>query len=101
MSAQLPHTQTERADLEKLATELGPYGLKTVLVTREGRLPYLDVLNPLAATEVERIYSQGGSFWWPHAEIIAQCDQLTAAADAIASALRATRPGSRHHQLGM
>ncbi|HEY3732505.1 MAG TPA: hypothetical protein VGL63_01185 [Streptosporangiaceae bacterium] len=81
----------EITDLEKLATELGPRGCKTILTTRDGRIPQLDVLNPQAPALTCRIYAQADYFWWPHAEPIASRDDIHAAADAIARTL-ATSP---------
>ena len=85
-------THAEQADLEALADELSTRGYKTVLVTGDGRLPCLDVLNPQAPALTERIYAQADSFWWPWAQVIASRDQPAAAAEAINRALHLHGP---------
>jgi hypothetical protein len=76
-----------RADLEKLAGVLGPRGCKTVLVTREGRLPALEVVNGEFPGLSGRVYATADHFWWSYAELIAPRDQVTTAARAIAVTL--------------
>jgi hypothetical protein len=82
-------TQAEKDDLEKLAAELSSHGLKTILTTRDGRLPHLDALNPQATALTGRIYASADRYWWSHTEPIALRDQPRAAAQAIARALAA------------
>jgi hypothetical protein len=77
------------ADLEKLGRELRASGLQARLVTPEGRLPYLAVHAPDAPASAERVYAQADSYFWPHAERIAACDDVTSAVDTIARMLRA------------
>jgi hypothetical protein len=83
-------TDHDTAALEKLAAELGPLGCKTILVTGDGRLPRLDVLNPHAPALSGRIYAQADHYWWSHAERIASRDQVSTAAQAIARTLATT-----------
>jgi hypothetical protein len=80
-------THAEQADLETLAGHLTTHSCKTVLVTRNGRLPHLDVVNTQAPALSERIYAQAGMFWWPWAQVIAPTTHPAAAARAIAQAL--------------
>ena len=75
------------ADLEKLAPELEARGLRTRLVVPEGRLPYLAVHAAGTPALGEKVYAQADWFFWPHAQRIAACDDLPAAADTIAQAL--------------
>jgi hypothetical protein len=96
MPAQSSHdtgTQAEQDDLERLATALGPHGCKTILVTRDGRLPYLDVLNAQAPALSGRIYASADHYWWSTAEPIAPRDQIPAAAQAITRTLGAPWTG--------
>lgn len=81
-------TQTEQADLEKLAGELAARGYQAHLRTPAGRLPFLDVSNPRAAILTERVYAQADSFWWSWAERIAGCDEVATAAGILARVLR-------------
>jgi hypothetical protein len=48
-------TSAEQADLEKLAAELAPRGLQTVLHTPAGKLPYLEVANSAVSVLTERV----------------------------------------------
>jgi serine/threonine-protein kinase RsbW len=76
-----------RPELEKLAAELAGRGLTAQLVIRAQRLPCLKVSGAGTDASPQRIYAQADWFFWPYAERIAACDDLTAAADAIVSAL--------------
>ena len=76
------------ADLEALAAELAARGLQANLGTVQGCPPYLVVRNPRASVLTERVYAQAGSFWWPWAERIASCDEMTKAAAVLARVLR-------------
>ncbi|HEY3733733.1 MAG TPA: hypothetical protein VGL63_07435 [Streptosporangiaceae bacterium] len=86
--AELSVTQAEQADLERLAAELSTRGLKTMLVTGDGRPPCLHVVNPEAAALSERVFAQADFFWWPWAQVIDRRDQPAAAAAAITRVLR-------------
>jgi hypothetical protein len=81
-------TAEDIADLEALAAELAARGLQANLRTARDRPPYLDVRNPRASLLTERVYAQAGSFWWPWAERIASCDEMTKAAATLARVLR-------------
>ena len=76
------------ADLEKLGAEVAMLGLQATVRTLAGRLPYLDVRNPRASVLGERVYVEGGSFWWSWAERIAGREDVTAAAAMLARVLR-------------
>jgi serine/threonine-protein kinase RsbW len=84
-----------RAELEKLAAELTTRGLTAHLVIRTDRLPCLAVTGGMASGPPQRIYAQADWFFWPYAERIAACDDLTGAADAIARALHTDGEASR------
>lgn len=78
--------------LEGLAAELGKRGLKARLVTPNGRVPRLHVVNPAMPRMTEDVYvgrTQDGLwwFWWPWAERIARGDELGEAAAIIARVL--------------
>jgi hypothetical protein len=81
-------SDTEQADLARLADALAPHGCKTVLVTREDKMPCLDVIHPDAGELSERVYAQADFFWYAWAEVITRRDEPAAAAQAIARALR-------------
>jgi hypothetical protein len=71
--------------LDGLAAELGKCGLQARLVTPNGRVPSLHVVNPVLPRLAEDVYvgrSQDGLwwFWWPWAERIAQGDEIGEAA---------------------
>jgi hypothetical protein len=78
------------ANLEMLAAELITRGLDAGLRTVQGHPPYLDVRNPRVSILAERVYAQAGSFWWPWAERIASCQEITQAAAILARVLRTT-----------
>lgn len=80
-------TRDEQADLERLAAELKPHGCRTVLVTRDGRLPALDVVNAQHPGLCGRVYASADHYWWSYAESIAPRHQPAAAAEAITRAL--------------
>lgn len=78
----------ERADLERLGDELGPLGCKTILVARDGRAPFLDVLHPAhPEARAHRVHAQADYFWWPWGQAIAGRGRVSAAAHAIARTL--------------
>jgi hypothetical protein len=87
-----PHddTDSERAELERLAAELGRHGLRGELCTPPGKLPYLHVRNPEASVLSERVYAQADSFWYSWAQRIAGCDDAGAAATALSRVLGTT-----------
>jgi hypothetical protein len=78
----------EVAELDRLAAELVTLGFHTDIGTHADRLPYLDVRNPRATILGERVYAQGGSYWWSWAERIARTEDVTTAAATLASVLR-------------
>jgi hypothetical protein len=86
-------TQTEQADLEKLAAELTARGYQADLRTPADKLPYLDVRNPAASVLTERVYAQADSFWFSWAEPIAGCGQPATAAAILARVLRTVDAG--------
>lgn len=93
-SATVDDTHREqRADLELLAAELRPRGFKTVLVTRDGRLPGLEVVNGQRPGLSGRVYASADDYWWSTAEAIAPRDQPAEAAEAIARVLAVRAPG--------
>jgi len=78
--------------LEGLAAELVKGGLQARLVTPNGRVASLHVINPVAPRLAEDVYvgrSQDGLwwFWWPWAERIARGDELGEAATIITRVL--------------
>jgi hypothetical protein len=78
--------------LESLAAELGQCGLQARLVTPNGRVPSLHVVNPVTPRLAEDVYvgrSQDGLwwFWWPWAERIAHGDEIGEAAAIIVRVL--------------
>jgi hypothetical protein len=81
------HTE-ELAELERLATELVTLGFHADVRTHADRLPYLDVRNPRASVLGEKVYAQGGSYWWSWAERIARTEDVTKAAATLANVLR-------------
>ena len=90
-----PADEDAVADLEKLTPELEARGLRVRLVTPEGRLPHLIVHAAGLPALAEKVYAQADWFFWPHAERIAACDDLSTAADTIARALSADgEPGA-------
>ncbi|HEY1919218.1 MAG TPA: hypothetical protein VGH27_26915 [Streptosporangiaceae bacterium] len=92
MPASISHTdntESERADLQTLATALAARGYQADLHTPAGRLPYLDVRNPKASVLSEKVYAQADSYWFSWCERIAGCDEVTTAAGILARVLRA------------
>jgi hypothetical protein len=81
-------TVPEQAELERLAAELAPYGLKAELCTPPGKLPYLQVSNPQATALTERVYAQANAFWFSWADRIADCAEPSTAAVTLARVLR-------------
>ena len=79
----------EVADLERLADGLGPCGCKTVLVTQDGSVPTLDIVNGREPSLSGRVQVSAGHFRWSGAEPIARRDQLPVAIEAIARTVRA------------
>lgn len=84
-----------QAELEKLAAELSAHDLTAHLVIQAGKLPYLAVSHGRASGPPQRIYAQADWFFWPYAERVAACDDLTGAAEAIARALLGDGEASR------
>src|SRR5216683_1231504 len=87
-------SQQGSAYLESLAEELARRGLRTRLMTPQGRIPSLHVVNPAASVLAEDIYAGRGQdgvwwFWWSWAERIAVSDDLAAAASLIGRVLAA------------
>jgi hypothetical protein len=80
---------TERADLDRLAAELGRRGFQATLQTSEGGGPGLLVRNPRASVLAEMVYADGGTFRWSWDEPIAGCDEVSTAAGILARVLRA------------
>ena len=77
-----------QADLETLAAELTAQGLRAQLITPPGRLPRLEICHPGAPLPQESVYAQADWYFWPTAERIAACDDVTTAARTITQALR-------------
>ena len=76
------------AELERLAVELASLGLRAHVYAHGDRL-HLDVENHRHASVLgERVYVQGGSFWWSWAEVIAGTDEVTKTAATLANVLR-------------
>ncbi len=89
-AVQQPHEFLDR--LEGLADELTKRGLQARLVTPNGRVPSLHVVNSASPRLAEDVYvgrTQDGLwwFWWPWAERIAHGDELARAAAIIARVL--------------
>jgi hypothetical protein len=82
-------SDTAQAYLEKLAAEMIARSYQAELYTPEGGLAYLDVRNPRASVLAERVYVDGGVFWWSWKEKIACCDEIATAAGILARVLRA------------
>jgi hypothetical protein len=77
-----------QAELEKLANELATRDVQVQLINSPNRLSHLDVSDAGVPAPPRRIYAQADWFFWPHAERIAACDDLTTAADTITRVLR-------------
>ena len=75
-------------ELERLGAELVKIGFKADVRVQGDRLPYLDIKNPRASILGERVYAQGGSYWWSWAERISRCEDVTTAAATLANVLR-------------
>jgi hypothetical protein len=80
---------TAHAYLEKLAAEMVARSYHAVLCAPVGGLAYLDVRNPRASVLAERVYADGGVFWWSWREKIAGCEEVATAAGILARVLRA------------
>ena len=76
------------SDLERLGAELTARGYTTAVQVSAGQLPHLAVTNPRASVLTEKVYVQGGSYFWSWAERIAGRDDVTGAADLLARVLR-------------
>jgi hypothetical protein len=95
--AQLSCESTEQegsAYLEGLAETLAGLGMRTRLMTPQGRIPSLHVVNPDATALAEDIYAGRGKdgtwwFWWSWAERIAVSEDLATAATLISRVLAA------------
>jgi hypothetical protein len=83
-------TAPERAELERLATEISRHGLHGELCTPPGKLPYLQVRNPQVSALAERVYAQAGAYWYSWAQRIADTDDPAETAAALARVLAAT-----------
>jgi hypothetical protein len=83
-----PGTDAGQADLASLASELIARGYTADLRTPCGGLPCLRVANPGAPALTEKVYAQGGNYWYSWAEPIAACDEPAAAAATLARVLR-------------
>jgi hypothetical protein len=88
MTACDTHTE-EVAELERLAAEMVRIGYHADIRAHADRLPYLAVTNPRARVLSEKVYVQGGSYWWSWAEVIARTEDVTQAAATLANVLRA------------
>jgi hypothetical protein len=107
MGAQRAHTMSRPepapdqagADrLDQLGPALARYGMTASLVTPDGRVPSLRVVNPAAPALAEDVYTgrcEDGSwwFWWSWAERIAAASDLDDAAARIAHVLAAPHAG--------
>jgi hypothetical protein len=80
-----------RAELGKLAAALTAHGLQAQLVTPPGGPPHIEVLDPGQLKPPERVYAQADWFFWPTADRIAACDDITTATATIAATLRLGR----------
>jgi hypothetical protein len=87
-AAPQPAPDTDYADLASLATELTTRGYTADLRTPPGALPYLRVANPHATALTERVFAQGGNYWYSWGQPIVACDQPATAATRLASVLR-------------
>jgi hypothetical protein len=93
--AQLSCESTEQegsAYLEGLAETLTRLGMRTRLMTPQGRIPSLHVVNPDATALAEDIYAGRGKdgtwwFWWSWAERIGMSEDLDGVAGRIARVL--------------
>jgi len=84
-----PGTDAEQADLASLASELAGHGYTADLRTPPGTLPYLHVANPGASALSEKVYAEGGNYWYSWWEPIAGCDEPATAAAILSRVLRA------------
>jgi hypothetical protein len=80
--------QDDISDLGRLGTELTARGYRAAVQTPAAQLPYLAVTNPDASVLTEKVYVQGGSYWWSWAEPITSRDDVTGAANVLARVLR-------------
>jgi hypothetical protein len=86
----------ESVYLDKLAEELTHRGLEAWLMTPNGRMPSVYVVNPTARALEDNVYAVRGQdglcwFWWSWAERIAIVDDLDLAATTIARVLSLPR----------
>jgi hypothetical protein len=82
------------ARLEGLADVLVRRGWRARVVTPQGRVPSVHVVNPLAGALAEDVYAGRGQdgrwwFWWSWAERIALSEDVEAAAASIERVLAA------------
>lgn len=87
-----PRPSVSLARLAALAEELAAVGLSARVRAVPGRIPCLQVVNPLAARLAERVYAaraRDGAwwYWWPWRERIAPVDDASSAAHVIARVL--------------
>lgn len=80
-------TSAEQDDLTRLAAELSTRGYRATLRNPPGIPPWLHVTNPHAAALTEKIYAQGGNYWYSWGQPIASCDQPAIAAATLARVL--------------
>jgi hypothetical protein len=102
MTVEAEHTRegadswhTYLSKLQGLADELTRQGLRARLVTPQGRIPTLHVVNPAATALAEEVYagrSRDGQwwFWWSWAERIASGEDAAGAASRIRRVLAAS-----------
>ena len=84
----MDHADPRAAALENLAATLDPRDYATILVSGQGRVPHLAVTSRHADFG-DDIYADHQAYWWSFAERIAAIDDPLAAAQKIASVLRA------------
>ncbi|HEY1918665.1 MAG TPA: hypothetical protein VGH27_24085 [Streptosporangiaceae bacterium] len=101
--AQLSCESTQQegsAYLEGLADALTQRGMRTRLMTPQGRIPSLHVVNPDATALAEDIYAGRGTdggwwFWWSWAERIGMSEDLDDVASRIARVLAPHEPAGQ------
>jgi hypothetical protein len=82
------------AELEQLAGQLDGQTYAVALLSGDGKRPRLHISNRRAGQLAEYVYSDGESFYWGWAQVIAPITDLAAAAAAIDRVLR-TLSGNR------
>lgn len=89
-------THSETGYLDKLADELTHRGMEAWLMTPQGRVPSVYVVNPAARALEDNVYVDCGKdglwwFWWSWAERIGVADDIDQAASTIARVLSLPR----------